>query len=215
MGRLAVFVDRDGVINANRADHVLSWDEFEFLPGALKGLALLKAASIPVVVVTNQAVVGKGHLRPEALEAIHERMRAAVLAAGGELLDVLYCPHDAAAGCECRKPKPGLFHTAAERHTIDLASSYYVGDALTDMVAGQAVGCTCIFVQTGRGRTQLLREEARLVRNYHRVGGLLDGARWIVAQQGTQRPGPMATLRLRLQRRPATVGATDSATYGR
>ncbi len=183
MGKVAVFIDRDGVINANRADHVLHWEHFEFLGRACKGLAHLRRAALPVIVVTNQAVLSRGLLREDTLRDIHARMIAAVRAAGGDILDVLYCPHDASHGCDCRKPKPGLFHRAAAMHDIDLARSYYIGDALTDVTAGQAVDCTCVLVSTGRGRTQLLRDEARHLRDYYTSSDLLSAARWIVERE--------------------------------
>jgi D-glycero-D-manno-heptose 1,7-bisphosphate phosphatase len=186
MGRAAVFLDRDGVINANRADHVLDWSQFAFLPGVLRALAMLAAADLPVIVVTNQGVVGRGVLAAQALDEIHRRMAAVIRGAGGELLDVLYCPHDGAAHCTCRKPQPGLFFQAAQAHDIDLTASYYIGDALTDIEAGKAAGCTCVLVHTGRGRTQHLREEARLLRDYFVARDLQAAARWIVAHAGEQ-----------------------------
>ncbi len=181
--RPAVFLDRDGVINANRADYVLGPDQFRFLPGVLRALAMLRAAARPVIVVTNQPVVGKGLMSVQTLEDMHARMRADVEAAGGSILDVLYCPHLASANCDCRKPKPGLLLTAAERHQIDLSESFYVGDALSDIEAGQSAGCRCVLVQTGRGRSQVLREEARFLHGYHTANDLLGAAKWILSQK--------------------------------
>jgi D-glycero-D-manno-heptose 1,7-bisphosphate phosphatase len=181
--RSAVFLDRDGVINANRADYVLAWEQFRFLPEALKALALLSAAMRPVIVVTNQTIVGKGLMTTDILDDVHARMRSAVKAAGGSILDILYCPHLAAENCACRKPKPGLLHMAANRHNISLSESFYVGDALSDVMAGQAAGCRCVLVETGRGRSQVLREEARFLRDYHEARNLLDAVKWILAQR--------------------------------
>ncbi len=181
--RSAVFLDRDGVICANRADYVLSWEQFSFLPGALKALALLAAAKRPVIVVTNQTIVGKGLIKPEILDDMHARMCGAVQSKGGSILDVLYCPHLTGEHCSCRKPKPGLLLMAAERHGIDLSESFYVGDALSDVQAGQAAGCRCVLVESGRGRSQVLREEARFLRNYHEAGDLLGAVKWILAQR--------------------------------
>jgi D-glycero-D-manno-heptose 1,7-bisphosphate phosphatase len=197
MSNAAVFLDRDGVINTNRADHVLSWEQFAFLPGALRALALLRAAGLPVIVVTNQALIERGLLSTAALDDMHRRMRAAVQDAGGQLHDVLYCPHDKPARCMCRKPQPGLFLQAAQAHDIDLPASYYVGDALTDIEAGQAAGCTCVLVRTGRGRTQQLREEARLLHGYYVANDLLAATRWIAAQsaRGARRAQPLAWWR--------------------
>lgn len=179
----AVFLDRDGVINANRADHVLSWDQFSFLPGALKGLSLLSSAGIPIIVVTNQAAISKGLISVATLNDIHARMCAAALVAGGSIFDVLYCPHLPSVNCSCRKPKPGLLQMAADKYYFDLTTSFYVGDALSDLAAGKAAGCRCVLVTTGRGRTQVLREEARFLRDYQTAENLLDAARWILAQR--------------------------------
>jgi hypothetical protein len=66
----AVFLDRDGVINDNRADHVKSWAEFQFLPGALTALRLLTNAGFRIFIITNQAAVGRGLMSLEALEDI-------------------------------------------------------------------------------------------------------------------------------------------------
>ena len=195
-GRQAVFVDRDGVVNANRADHVLNWEQFAFLPGALKALAMLARARIPVIVVTNQAAIARGQIKPAVLDDIHARMSQAVLTAGGSVLDVLYCPHDAKADCACRKPKPGLLLRAAKMYDIELEQSYYVGDALTDVAAGMAAGCRCVLVDTGRGRTQQLREEARFLRDYHQATDLLAAAKWICSQSlssSSRRPRSIAT----------------------
>jgi D-glycero-D-manno-heptose 1,7-bisphosphate phosphatase len=140
-----------------------------------------------VIVVTNQTIVGKGLITADGLDEIHARMCRAVQSAGGSILDVLYCPHLAAENCACRKPKPGLLHVAAQRHGIDLGASFYVGDALSDVQAGQAAGCRCVLVETGRGRSQVLREEARFFRDYHVAGDLLGAVKWILAQQAVMR----------------------------
>src|SRR5437016_4484550 len=83
VARPALFVDRDGVINVRRPDHVKSWAEFEFLPGVLETLRYLKRAGIRVIVLTNQSVVGRGLLQREALIDIHWRLTATVAKAGG------------------------------------------------------------------------------------------------------------------------------------
>lgn len=181
--RSAVFLDRDGVVNANRADYVLNWSQFRFLPGALKALAALAAAGKPVIVVTNQTIIGKGLITVEALDDMNARMCDAVQAAGGSILDILYCPHLASENCACRKPKPGLLHMASERHNIELRESFYVGDALSDIQAGQAAGCRCVLVETGRGRAQVLREEARFLHDYYTAHHLPGAVKWILSQR--------------------------------
>ncbi|RME75851.1 MAG: HAD family hydrolase [Chloroflexi bacterium] len=152
----AVFLDRDGVICRNRSDHVKSWTEFEFLPGALESLALLAYLGWPVVVVTNQAAVHRNLVSEEAVQEIHRRMVAEVTAAGGRIDRVLYCPHRPDEACFCRKPEPGMLVQAAQEMGLTLAGSYLVGDAASDMLAARRVGCRPFLVLTGRGMHQLL-----------------------------------------------------------
>ena len=151
--RPAVFLDRDGVINENvDGDYVRSWDAFRFLPDTREAIARLTSAGIPVVVVSNQQGVGKGLMDASDVEAIHERMLEEMRAAGGEIAAVLYCPHLESEGCECRKPKPGLLTRGAAELGLDLAQSYFVGDAASDVAAARAAGCRPVLVLTGRGR---------------------------------------------------------------
>src|SRR5690348_8882663 len=145
----ALFLDRDGVINRQRPDHVKSWAEFEFLPGALDGLALLHAMGLRVVVITNQAVVGRGLLRPEDLFLIHQRMSAAVSAAGGRIERAYACVHTPEVGCRCRKPATALLEQASIELGISLPSSFMAGDSRRDLDAARAVGCVPILIGDG------------------------------------------------------------------
>jgi len=148
-------LDRDGVINANRPDHVKYWAEFEFLPGALGALRRLANLEWPIAVITNQSIIGRGLATRETVEAINARMAAEVQAAGGRIDGVWYCPHAPETGCACRKPAPGLVLAAAEALHLDLAHSFLVGDALSDIQAAHAAGVYPIMVRTGRGVAQL------------------------------------------------------------
>jgi D-glycero-D-manno-heptose 1,7-bisphosphate phosphatase len=154
-GVRAVFLDRDGVINLNRANHVKSWEEFEFLPGAIQAIVRLSRAGLALFVVTNQAVVNRGMVARELVEWINARMEQVIETHGGKITAVAYCPHRPDEQCRCRKPRPGLLLRLATTHQIDLRSSVVIGDAVSDIEAGQAVGCSTILVLTGRGRDQL------------------------------------------------------------
>jgi D-glycero-D-manno-heptose 1,7-bisphosphate phosphatase len=151
--RPAVFLDRDGVINENLdGSYVQAWEAFRFLPGAIEAIAALTRAGFPIVVVTNQAGIGKGLMAEETVMDLHRRMLAAIEAGGGSVDAVLYCPHRVEDGCACRKPQPGLFRRAAAQLGLDLARSVFVGDAVSDVQAALAAGCRPILVRTGRGR---------------------------------------------------------------
>jgi D-glycero-D-manno-heptose 1,7-bisphosphate phosphatase len=152
----AIFVDRDGVICENRTDHVKSWDEFRFLPGARMGLAALSRLGLPLVVITNQAIIGRGMVPATVVDDIHRRMVAEVEASGGRVDRVVYCPHRPEDRCACRKPEPGMLLRVAAEMDIDLSQSYLIGDAAGDLLAGQRVGCQLFLVLTGRGWGQFL-----------------------------------------------------------
>lgn len=145
----AVFVDRDGVINQERRDYVTHWDEFRFLPGAVEALAALTQAGLDLFIVTNQSAIHRGIVSLDEVEGLHRRMVAALNAAGGHVRGIYLCPHTPEEGCACRKPRPGLLLRAAAEHDLDLTRCYLIGDKLSDMEAGRAVGCRCLLVLTG------------------------------------------------------------------
>lgn len=150
-----VFLDRDGVINVNRSDHVKSWEEFEFLPGAVEAIVRLSHARVRVFVITNQAIINRGMVPHYVVEWINERMQRVIAQHGGHITAVAYCPHRPEERCRCRKPEPGLLFDLARSHMVELHSSVMIGDAVSDLEAGQAAGCSTILVLTGRGRDQL------------------------------------------------------------
>jgi D-glycero-D-manno-heptose 1,7-bisphosphate phosphatase len=147
----AIFLDRDGVLNENRPDYVKSWTEFRWLPGALDALIELGRLGVPIIVVTNQSMVGRGLVPASGLEAIHRQMLLHLRQRGGRIDDILCCLHSPAEGCACRKPEPGLLRAAAQRHHIDLARSVLVGDAISDYEAATLAGTRYVHVRTGRG----------------------------------------------------------------
>lgn len=152
----AIFLDRDGVICENRSDHVKSWQEFRFLPGVKESVAALSRLGLPIIVVTNQAAIGRGMVSTSVVEDIHQRMVAELATHGGRIDRVVYCPHHPKDNCNCRKPEPGMLWQVAEEMGIDLTCSYLVGDAAADLIAGQRAGCQTFLVLTGRGFQQLL-----------------------------------------------------------
>jgi D-glycero-D-manno-heptose 1,7-bisphosphate phosphatase len=144
--RRAVFLDRDGVINANlerdgRPVAPTRLADFKLLPGVEDAVRRLKQRGYLVIVITNQPDVANGLTERATVEAMHDVIRARLL-----IDDIKACFHNDAAGCDCRKPKPGLILAAAAEHHIDLAQSYMVGDRWRDVAAGRAAGCRTIFV---------------------------------------------------------------------
>ncbi len=155
MKRLAIFLDRDGVINRSRPDYVKSREEFEFLPGVLEALRHLSVTPYTIVIVSNQSCIGRGLVAKETVDDIHFRMLQVIRRAGGRVDAIYYCPHHPNDGCECRKPRPGLLLRAAEELNLDLAASWLIGDSSSDLEAALAAGVHPILVRTGHGKTVL------------------------------------------------------------
>jgi D-glycero-D-manno-heptose 1,7-bisphosphate phosphatase len=144
-----VFLDRDGVINKRRLDHVKSWTEFEFLPKTLEALRALREDGATAVVITNQSAIGRGLLSHADLDGIHHRMVQSVRDGGGDIAAVYSCPHLPADGCACRKPATGLLERAAAELGLSLADSVLVGDSESDLGAARAAGCRAVLVREG------------------------------------------------------------------
>ena len=142
-----VFFDRDGIVNESPGrGYVERWEDFRLQAGFVDVCLLARERGYACVVVTNQRGVARGIMTCATVEDIHRRMTAVLQSCHGlELLDVLYCPHEEGE-CECRKPRPGMLLDAAERHGIDLASSWMVGDGERDVCAGRAAGCRTVLV---------------------------------------------------------------------
>jgi D-glycero-D-manno-heptose 1,7-bisphosphate phosphatase len=176
----AVFLDRDGVINENRADYVKSWEEFVFLPNVFEPLRQLAQNGLLTIVITNQSAINRGLVSRETVETIHRQMCEVVSRNGGRIDAVLTCPHRPNENCRCRKPRPHLFLQAAERFDLDLSRSYLIGDALCDIAAGLAVACRPILVLTGLGREGLVRLKARGYDGYRVATDLKEAVEWIL-----------------------------------
>lgn len=156
----AVFLDRDGVINAmvydldhGMVDSPMNPDQFELLPGAGEAIKRINDMGFLALVIGNQPGIAKGKFTPEILEAINEKMKEELAQYGAHLDKIYYClDHPQALtkqyrkNSPYRKPEPGLLLKAAEEFKIDLASSYMIGDGLTDVQAGKEAGCKTILL---------------------------------------------------------------------
>jgi len=169
----AVFLDRDGVINrkAPENSYVTSWAEFEFLPRALDGIALLTGSDLRTIVVTNQRGIARGALTEADLADIHARMAEAVSSAGGRIDAIYHCPHE--GPCRCRKPQPGMLLDAARDLGFDPADAALIGDRAHDMAAAAAVGARAVFV---RGYDEPIPAVDYV------ADDLFDAAQWLVAR---------------------------------
>ena len=163
-GPAAAFLDRDGVL-IEEVGHLHRAEDVRLVPGAAAAVRRLRAAGYRVIVITNQSAVARGLLTEEALERIHEHLRAELARDGAVIDDLLYCPHHPTEGqgayrieCACRKPAAGLLLEAQRRHGLDLGRSVLIGDKRSDLGAARRAGCRGVLVRTGHGAA----EEARL-----------------------------------------------------
>lgn len=145
--RQAVFLDRDGVLNAvvprnGRPGSPRALAELALVPGVAEAVARLRQAGFLVFVVTNQPDLARGLLDPAEHAAVMARVGAAT---GAD--EMLTCPHDDPDDCPCRKPRPGMLKELAARWGVALEASYVVGDGWKDMEAGRAAGCRTVLVR--------------------------------------------------------------------
>jgi D-glycero-D-manno-heptose 1,7-bisphosphate phosphatase len=181
VARRAVFLDRDGVLNAAVVRDGLPYpprsvDEVELLPGVEDACRRLRSAGFDLIVVTNQPDVARGTQTLEGVRRIND-----VLAAALPLDEVVICPHDDADGCDCRKPKPGMITAAAERRGIELTASFMVGDRWRDVEAGIRAGCRTLLIDRDY--------DERSVRADASVADLSEAAVWILEHDETTSSG--------------------------
>ena len=170
--RAGIFFDRDGVINERiMGGYVTRWCQFQFVRGIQEALRELSQINLPIIVVSNQAAVGKGLLRRSTLTQITNRFVKALREAGARIDAVYYCPHTAEQGCECRKPREGLLREAAAEWRLDLSRSVLVGDSMSDVEAARAADCKIILFDRTGCKTRKSVAEAITVKRVFEIAG--------------------------------------------
>lgn len=187
MSRPAVFLDRDGTL-VHARHYPTRADELVLYDGILAPLAALKAAGLALVMVTNQSGLSRGLFDGADLDAMHADLGDRLAAAGAALDGVYHCPHHPegtvpglARECGCRKPQPGMLLRAAEELDLDLGRSWFVGDILDDVEAGNRAGCRTILVDLGTESPP--PEPVRTPT--HVAAATLDALRLILAAEGS------------------------------
>lgn len=155
-----LFLDRDGVINIRTVgDYVKSPAEFVPMEGLGEAMRLLAGLFDRIVIVTNQAGIGKGRMTESDLAAIHAKMVEIVQAAGGRIDKAYYCPHRPDAGCDCRKPGPGMaLQAKVDFPDIDFENAWLVGDSLSDIEFGRRLGMHTALIAGKTEEAELLDE---------------------------------------------------------
>ena len=154
--RPAVFLDRDGTL-IELVHHLTDPAEVALIPGAGDAVRRLREAGFAVVIVTNQSVIGRGRLDEPGLGRIHSEMNRQLAAEGAAIDGLYFCPlaptqtDPTVIEDPMRKPGPGMLLQAARDMGLGLASSFMVGDTVSDMLAGRHAGARTILVRTGYG----------------------------------------------------------------
>jgi len=170
------FLDRDGTLIEEK-NYLSDPDGVVMIPGGAAAICRLQAAGAKVVVISNQAGVGRGYFGVDAVHAVNQRIQALLQSDGCRIDAFYFCPHHPDDGCECRKPRLGLFQQAAADFDMPL-SGVMIGDNASDIQAGIAAGLTTILVRTGYGERTAASQE--LVPHYV-AADLAEAVDWYLA----------------------------------
>ena len=154
-----IILDRDGVINQDSDNFIKSPDEFIPLPGSLEAITKLHKAGYTVAVATNQSGIARGLYSLDTLQQMHDKLTSLLAKLGGKVDYIAYCPHGPNDNCDCRKPRPGMYHDIAKHFNTTLENIPIVGDSLRDLQAAQSVKARPYLVTTGKGEQTIVKGE--------------------------------------------------------
>ncbi len=170
-----VFLDRDGTL-VRDVGYPHRLEDYELLAGVPEALQKLRDAGFRLAIVTNQSGIGRGYYGHQDYERFQGRLLADLADAGVKIEASFYCPHAPVDGCGCRKPEPGLLLRARDTLGADLAASWMVGDAPSDVGAARRAGCRGAVRLAPPGTAGPDDDFER------RADDLLGAARWLAAE---------------------------------
>src|SRR5574340_185596 len=155
MGFRSLFLDRDGTL-VHRVHYPSRPEQLRLYDGIGPELHVLQKAGFRLILITNQSGIGLGYLTEADLKLMHEYLAGQLAQFDVRLDAIYYCPHhpdavipELAIRCGCRKPQPGMLFQASAEQDIDLQRSWFVGDILDDVEAGNRAGCRTVLVNHG------------------------------------------------------------------
>lgn len=176
MRRPAIFLDKDGTLLAD-VPHNVDPLLMRLAPGACDALRIFAELDLPLYVISNQSGVAMGKFSIDALDIVNKRLHELVRDCGAMLSGIYWCTHhpDGSVAphnrlCNCRKPAPGMLLRAAREHGIALEESWFAGDILDDVEAGNRAGCRTVLIDNGNEtvwRRGLFRQPYCVVANLH------------------------------------------------
>jgi len=171
----AAFLDRDGTINVEKG-YLHRPEEVELIDGAAEAVRRLNEAGYTVFGVSNQSGVARGFHEEKDVELVNRRVIEMVKDKGGEIKEILYCPHhpdgiveEFAKACGCRKPAGGMVEEAKSRHGFTFSESIVIGDKAVDVELGRALGAKTALVLTGYGKSEKakIEDEGKVTPDYY------------------------------------------------
>lgn len=146
-----VLLDRDGILNEDRADYVKNPGELVMIPGVGEAVAHLNNAGLKIAIVSNQSAVGRGIISMAMLEQINAKLLTELRRGGAKIDLFLMCPDAPGQHSERRKPAPGMLREAMTHFRVQPHEAVMIGDQLTDLRAAKAAGCARFLVRSGKG----------------------------------------------------------------
>ena len=158
-----IFLDRDGVIN-KEINYLHKIEDFEFIDGIFDACLHFQSLGYKIIIITNQSGISRGYYSEIDYEKVTQWMLGQFKQKNINILDIFHCPHGPDSTCDCRKPKPGMFLKAKDKHNTDMEKSWLIGDKEVDVIAANTAGI----------------ENTILVRSGHRIDESNSNARFIL-----------------------------------
>lgn len=168
---IAVFLDRDGVINED-IGYVHKPEDFKIFPGVFESLKKLRESGFKLIIITNQSGIGRGYYTEEDFFKLNNYMLDIFDKNGVKIDKVYFCPHLPKDNCDCRKPKTKFIEDAVEEFDLDIKRCWAVGDKLSDVEIGERAGC----------RTVLLDSRYTRGLDRHKLKNLEEATRYILKE---------------------------------
>lgn len=198
--RPVIFLDRDGTIN-EEVNYLHRPEDLKLLPGAAEAISRFNQAGFWVIVITNQAGIGRGYYTEKDLEILNQYLNQVLAEKNAHIDGFYFCPHHPEHGigeykktCDCRKPGIGMFLQAERDFAMEKSHSYMIGDKLIDTQAGHNFGVSSILVGTGYGK-EIFENQCqgrRTAKDYeYYAENLMEAADWIFKEEGQWHPENM------------------------
>lgn len=151
MKNKVVFLDRDGVINYEKNNTIKTIDDFEFIFDVPNTIKKLNEYMIKTIIVTNEEGIELGLYSKDDFLKVNDFMVENLNKFGANVDAVYYSPW---IESPATKPEPGMMKKAIEEYNLHKYKKYMIGDKLSDIVAGNKIGCTTILVKSGCGKEE-------------------------------------------------------------